>query len=65
MGAFLLYWLTKLLTALFLIGLLGSAIVVIITFFEDGRLLLESDEPRSKPQAKETQGRIVQAPRAV
>lgn len=53
MGVFLLYWLAKLLVALFLIGLVGSAIVVIITFFEDGQLLLESDEPAVKPTGED------------
>jgi len=53
MGSFLLYWLSKLLVGLFLIGLVGSAIVVIITFFEDGKLLLEGDESPSKQTAAE------------
>ena len=53
MGAFLLYWLSKLLIGLFLVGLVGSAIVVIITFFEDGQLLLERDEPITRPANEE------------
>jgi hypothetical protein len=40
----LLSYLTKVLVFLFLAGIAGSAIVVIVTFIEDGKLLLESDE---------------------
>jgi len=48
MSVFLLY-LTKVLVFLFLAGIAGSAIVVIVTFIEDGKLLIESDEvPASK-----------------
>jgi hypothetical protein len=50
MGVLLLSLLTKTLVFLFLAGIVGSAIVVIVTFIEDGKLLLESDEPpTSKP----------------
>lgn len=51
MGAFILYWLSKILVALFFAGLIGSAIVVVITFVEDGKLLLEGKEQQAKPQA--------------
>jgi hypothetical protein len=61
MGALLLFWLTKLLVGLFLLGLVGSAIVVVITFFEDARLLLESDVPAAKPQPEQEAHRAVQA----
>lgn len=52
MTALLFHWLTKLLVFLFLVGIVGSAIVILITFFEDGKLLLERDEPklRSEPE---------------
>jgi hypothetical protein len=53
MGAFILYWLSKVLVGLFFIGLVGSAVVVIITFFEDGQLLLEGDEPAIKQADQE------------
>ena len=53
MGAFLLYWLTKVLVALFILGLAGSAIVVVITFIEDGQLLLEKDERKVREEADE------------
>jgi hypothetical protein len=53
MGELLLNILSKFLVALFLVGLVGSAIVVIITFFEDGRLLLERDEPKVKERSTE------------
>ena len=50
MSALLLSYLTKVLVFLFLAGIAGSAIVVIVTFIEDGKLLLESDEtPATKP----------------
>jgi hypothetical protein len=45
MGVLLLSLLTKTLVFLFLAGIVGSAIVVVVTFIEDGKLLLESDEP--------------------
>ena len=54
MGAFLLHWLSQLLVGLFLLGLVGSAVVVIITFFEDGQLLLERDEPVIKEANENT-----------
>ena len=41
----LLSWLAKILVVLFFIGLIGSAVVIVITFFEDGQLLMEGDEP--------------------
>jgi hypothetical protein len=51
-GTFLLY----LVTALFLIGLVGSAVVVIISFVEDFRELFSDDEvapiPRPPPKEK-------------
>lgn len=65
MGTLLLYWLTKLLIGLFLLGLLGSAVVVVITFFEDGKLLLERDESPSKPQPDEAEGMRVQTRQAI
>jgi cell division protein FtsL len=50
MGVLLLSLLTKALVFLFLAGIVGSAIVVVVTFIEDGKLLLESDEtPVAKP----------------
>ncbi len=57
MGALLLYWLTKVLIGLFLLGLIGSAVVVVITFIEDGVLLLEADEARNKPQSGESKSK--------
>jgi hypothetical protein len=45
MAALLMSFMTKFLVFLFLAGIAGSAIVVIVTFIEDGKLLLESDEP--------------------
>jgi len=55
MGEVLLNILSKILVALFFVGIVGSAIVVIITFFEDGQLLLERDEPkiRERPTERE------------
>ena len=50
MTSFILYWLAKVLVALFFVGLAGSAVVVIITFFEDGQLLLEGDNEKVKSQ---------------
>jgi cell division protein FtsL len=52
MAAFLFHLLTKLLVFLFLAGLVGSAVVILITFFEDGQLLMERDEAklRSEPE---------------
>jgi hypothetical protein len=43
--AFLFSLVTKFLVFLFFAGIAGSAVVVIITFIEDGALLLESDPP--------------------
>ena len=54
MGSFLLYWVSKILVTLFFLGLVGSAVVVVITFFEDGKLLLEGDEPANRPAKAET-----------
>ena len=51
MASFILYWLSKVLVGLFFVGLIGSAVVVVITFFEDGQLLLEGKEQPVKPQA--------------
>jgi hypothetical protein len=45
MGNLVLSFMAKFLVVLFLAGIVGSAIVVIVTFIEDGKLLLESDEP--------------------
>jgi hypothetical protein len=45
MGNLLLSFMAKFLVYLFFAGIAGSAIVVIVTFIEDGKLLLESDEP--------------------
>jgi hypothetical protein len=45
MGNLLLSFVAKLMVFLFFAGIAGSAIVVIVTFIEDGKLLLESDEP--------------------
>lgn len=53
MGALILYWLTKILVGLFLAGLVGSAVVVVITFFEDGQLLLERDEQNKQESSEE------------
>ena len=53
MGALILYWLTKFLVGLFLAGLVGSAVVVIITFVEDGQLLLERDEQKKQEPREE------------
>ncbi len=64
MGALLLYWLTKVLIGLFLLGLIGSAVVVVITFIEDGLLLLEVDEATNKTQPAESQSRQKQAQEA-
>jgi len=64
MGALLLYWLTKVLIGLFLLGLIGSAVVVVITFVEDGALLLDADETRSKPQLEESADRRAKAQEA-
>lgn len=52
MASFLFHLLTKLLVFLFLVGIVGSAIVILITFFEDGQLLMERDEAklRSEPE---------------
>ena len=36
--------LTKFLVFIFLAGIVGSAVVVIVTFTEDGKLLIEKDE---------------------
>lgn len=44
MLGFLFHWISKLLVFLFFAGLCGSAIVVLITFYEDGKLLFERDE---------------------
>jgi cell division protein FtsL len=52
MGALLLNLVSKILVVLFLVGLVGSAIVVLITFFEDAKLLLERDQPKVKPEAE-------------
>jgi hypothetical protein len=49
MGSIVLSWLSKILVGLFFLGLVGSAVVVVITFFEDGKLLLEGDEPANRP----------------
>jgi hypothetical protein len=43
--AFLFTLLTNFLVFLFFAGIAGSIIVVIITFIEDGALLVESDPP--------------------
>jgi cell division protein FtsL len=40
----LFYWISKLLVLLFFIGLFGSAIVILITFYEDAQLLFERDK---------------------
>ena len=45
MATLLFHWLTKLLVFLFLLGIVGSAIVIVITFIEDGKLLLEPMKP--------------------
>ena len=45
MVGFIFLWLSRILVTLFFVGLVGSAVVVIITFVEDGKLLLEGDEP--------------------
>jgi len=52
MASFLFHLLTKLLVFLFLVGIVGSAIVILITFFEDCQLLMERDEAklRSEPE---------------
>jgi hypothetical protein len=57
MGTLLLYWLTKLLIGLFLLGLFGSAVVVVITFIEDGLLLLDAGQPRIRTEAAEAETR--------
>ncbi|MCU1287404.1 MAG: hypothetical protein JWO13_3754 [Acidobacteriales bacterium] len=44
MATLFLSLLTKFLVFIFLAGIVGSAIVVIVTFIEDGQLLLERDE---------------------
>ncbi len=44
MLATLFYWISKLLVVLFFAGLFGSAIVILITFYEDGQLLFERDQ---------------------
>jgi hypothetical protein len=41
---FLFYWISKLLVVLFFIGLIGSVVVILITFVEDGKLLMERDQ---------------------
>jgi hypothetical protein len=42
-------WVMHLITAIFLIGLAGSAIVVVLSFIEDSRELFGSDEPSAQP----------------
>jgi hypothetical protein len=54
MGAFLLNMLSKILVGIFLFGLVGSAIVVVITFIEDGKVMFERDEPTTS-KAKEAE----------
>ena len=48
MTSLILNWLARVLVVLFFLGLAGSAIVVLITFFEDGQLLLEGDDQKIK-----------------
>ena len=43
----LLQLLTKTFVALFFVGVIGSMVVVIISFVEDLELLVETDEPSS------------------
>ena len=62
MASFILNWLAKVLVFLFFAGLVGSAVVVIITFFEDGQLLLEGEETKSSKQPEERK-EAVGAPR--
>ena len=54
-----LYRFTKLLQVLFFAGMFGSAIVVIITFYEDVKLLFEKDEPPQGTSAPEERPRTV------
>ena len=54
MAHFFLIYLMKFLVFLFFGGLVGSAVVVVITFFEDGQLLLESDKPAGSPAVQNT-----------
>lgn len=46
-----LYWFTKVAEVLFFVGIFGSIIVVIITFFEDAKLLFEKDEKPARNEA--------------
>jgi hypothetical protein len=50
MWSIFLYWFTKVVVVLFFVGLVGSIIVVIITFIEDIQVLFEKDE---SPSTKE------------
>jgi hypothetical protein len=50
LGMFLATFAMKLLEVMFFVGLAGSAVVVLISFVEDGKELFGKDEP---PQSRE------------
>ena len=56
MGTTLFTWLMKVLEVFFFAGLIGSAVVILITFVEDGQLLLESDQPSGSNSVQNTEG---------